>query len=170
MSLQAVHLYKCMILIRLKPRKKTQCWAQCLTGWRHGRRQIWRHFWQNTPPVKKAGWSYRIDKILWFIKEPCTCTQYPKVRPKIFCLSWSLGPIMLLSWIGAMEIWVIRDVTVPCLCYRSVSGIEVWPIICGSLSGPAHIACSMRAICPKHPYTQLWPILWWTSCMQTLLA
>ena len=36
---RTVHLYKCMLLIGLKPRKRTQCWVQCWTGWRHRRRQ-----------------------------------------------------------------------------------------------------------------------------------
>ena len=162
---QAVHLYKCMLLIRLKPRKKTQCWAQCWTGWRHRRRQIWRHFWQNTPPVKKAGWSYGIGRILWFIKKPCTCTQCPKVRLKIFYSSWSPGPIVLLPWMGATRMQVIRDVTMPCLCYGSISGSQVWPIRCSSLLSIACVASTMRAICPKWPYTQLWPLLWWTFCM-----
>ena len=108
---------------------------------------------QNMPPVKKAGWSYGIGQILWFIKEPCTCTQYPKVRLKNFYSLWSPGPIMLPPWTGATGMWVIRDVTIPCLCYRSVSGGQVWPIKCNSLSSPAQAACSMREICPKCPYT-----------------
>ena len=162
---QAVHLYKLKLLIGLKPRKKTQCWMQCWTGWRHRRRQIWRHFWQNTPPVKKAGWSYRIGRILQFIKELCTCTQCPKVRLKIFYPLWSPGSIVLPPWMGATGMWVIRDVTIPCLCYGSISGGQVWPVRCNSLSHPACISCSMRMICPKCPYTQLWPPLCWTSSM-----
>ena len=165
MSSQAMHLYKCMLLIGLKPRKKTQCWAQCWTGWRHRRRQIWRCFWQNMSPVKKTGWSYGIGRILQFIKEPCTCPQHPNVRPKIFYSLWTPGAIVLPPWMGATGVQVIRYVTIPCHCYGRIAGGQVWPSRCSSLSGPAHIACSMRAICPKHPYTWLWPPLWWTSCM-----
>ena len=40
MLLQATHLYKCTLLIGPKPRKRSQCWAQYWTGWRHRRRQI----------------------------------------------------------------------------------------------------------------------------------
>ena len=57
-SPQAVHLYKYTLLIGPEPRERTQCWAQYWTVWRHRRRQIWRHFWQNTPPAKKDSWSY----------------------------------------------------------------------------------------------------------------
>ena len=28
----------------------------------------------------------------------------------------------------------------------------------------------MRIICPKHLYTLLWPLLWWTSCMLTFTS
>ena len=66
--LQATLWWRCMLLTGPKPRERTWCWVQCLTGWKHRSRQIWRHFWQNTPPVKKANWSYRINRILWFIR------------------------------------------------------------------------------------------------------
>ena len=36
------------------------------TGWRHGRRQIERHFWWNMSPVKKVTWYYIINRISWF--------------------------------------------------------------------------------------------------------
>ena len=52
------------------------------TGWRHGRRQIWRYFWQNTPPAKEANWSYRIGRIIQFIREPSTYTEHPKGETK----------------------------------------------------------------------------------------
>ena len=160
-----MHLYKCTLLIGLKPRKRTWCWAQCWTGWRHRRRQIWRHFWQNMPPTKKASWSYRINRIPQFIREPCTCTQCLKVKLKIFYSSWSLGPIVSPPWMGAIGMWVVRHATVPCPCYGSISGGQAWPISCGSILAPVCIACNMRAICPKCLYSWLWPPLQWTSCM-----
>ena len=63
---QEVHIAAGHTLIQmhvtgLKPRKRSRCWAQCWTGWRHRRRKIWRYFWQNMPAANKAGWSYRID-------------------------------------------------------------------------------------------------------------
>ena len=48
--------------------------------------------------------------------------------------------ILWPPWMGATEMWVIRDVTIPCLFYGSVSGGQVWPMRCSSLSSPAHIA------------------------------
>ena len=77
----------------------------------------------------------------------------------------SPGPIISPPWMGATGIQVIRDVTIPCLCCRSISCGQEWPISCGSLLSPVHVACNMRAICPKCLYNQLWPLLWWTSCM-----
>ena len=162
---QAVHLYKCMLLIGLNPRRRTRCWVQCWIGWRHRRRKIWRHFWQKMPPAKKASWSYGISRILQFIREPYTCTQCPKVRLKIFYTLWSLRPIMSPPWMGAIGMQVIRDVTTPCPYCGSISGGQAWPIRCNSPLHPVHIACNMRAICPKHLYIQLWPPLWWTSYM-----
>ena len=147
------------------PERGTQCWVQCWTGWRHRRRKIWRHFWHNTPWLKKADWSYTISRILWFIREPCTCAQCLKMRPKISYSLWFQGPIVLPPWMGATEMWVIRDVTVPCLYYGSISGGQVWPTRCGSPLSLACTACNMSVICPKYLYIQLWPLLWWTSCM-----
>ena len=71
------------------PERRPRCWVQCWTGWRHRSRQIWRYFWQNTPPVKKANWSYGIDRTSWFIRGPCTYAQHPKVKLKISCSLWS---------------------------------------------------------------------------------
>ena len=67
-SLQATHWRRCMLLTGLKPRERTWCWVQCWTGWRHRSRQIWRCSWQNMSPVKKANWSYGINRILQFIR------------------------------------------------------------------------------------------------------
>ena len=74
------------------------------------------------------------------------------------------GPVCHhLEWVplrcGPTRVWLYP------VCYGSVSGGQVWPLRCSSLSSPVHDACSMRAICPKHLYTQLWPSLCWTSCM-----
>ena len=41
-------------------------------------------------------------RISWFIKKPCICTQYPKVRLGI-CSSWSPGPTGLPPWMGVTE-------------------------------------------------------------------
>ena len=40
-----------------------------------------------------------------------------------------------------------------------------WLIRCNNPSSPVCIVCNMRAIYQKHLYTQLWPLLLWTSCM-----
>ena len=66
---------------------------------------------------------------------------------------------------GAIGMQIIRNVTIPCPCCRSISGGQTWPIRCNNPLHPVHVACNMRAICPKCFYTQLWPLLWWTSCM-----
>ena len=157
-----------MLLTGLRPKEKTWCWALWWTGWRHRSRKIWRYFRQNMPPMKKAGWSYRIGRILWFIREPCTYTQCPKVRLKISCSLWSPRPIMLPLWTGATEMQVIKGATTPYPCCGSTSGGQVWPTRYSSLSGTACVACSMRAIFPKPPYTWLWPPLWWTFYMWIL--
>ena len=64
----------------------------------------------------------------------------------------------------------IKGMTIPCLCCVSTSGGQVWPTKCTNLSNAACIACSMRATCPKLPYTWLLPLLQWTFCMWTLPA
>ena len=93
--------------------------------------------------MKKAGWSYGISRILQFIKEPYTCTQCPKVRLKIFYSSWSLRPIVSSPWMGAIGMWVIMVVTVPCLCYGSTSGGQAWQIRYRNPLNPV-------VTCPKH--------------------
>ena len=35
---------------------------------------------EHAPPVRKANWSYEIDRISWFTREPCIYTQCPKVQ------------------------------------------------------------------------------------------
>ena len=69
--------------------------------------------------VKKAGLSYGFSRILWFIKEPLYLCSMPRGETKDLLLFK-----MSLPWMGATKIWVIRDMTIPCLCYRSISG---WP-------------------------------------------
>ena len=89
----------------------------------------------------------------------------PRCETEDLLLLWSPVPIVLLPWMGTTEMWVIRDATIPCLCYGKISGGQAWPIRCSSLLSLVYIACNLRAICPKCLYTQLWPALWWTSCM-----
>ena len=52
--------------------------ALCWTGWRHRSRQIWKCSWKNMPPAKKVNWSYGINRISQFTREPCTYAQCPK--------------------------------------------------------------------------------------------
>ena len=68
----------------------------------------------------------------------CTCAQCPSVRPMIFYSSWSPEPIISPPWPDAIGIQVIRDVTIPCLCYRSVSGGQAWPITWQSIKSCTH--------------------------------
>ena len=44
-----------------------------------------------------------------------------------------------------------------------LSGGQEWLVRCSSPSSPLCIACNMRAIYSKCLYTQLWPLLHWTS-------
>ena len=60
---------------------------------------------------------------------------------------------MLPPRMGAIGMQVIRDMTIPCPCCRSISGGQVWPTRCDNPFSPVCIACNMRAICPKHLYT-----------------
>ena len=57
----------------------------------------------------------------------------------------------LPPWIGAIGMWVIRDVTIPCPCCRSISGCLAYQIRCNNQLSPACIACNMRVICPGVP-------------------
>ena len=164
-SWQASHWWKCMLPTGLKPREKTQHWVQCWTGWRHRSRQIWRCFWQNTPPVKKIKWSYGIDRIFWFIRRPYTCAQQPKVKLKISCSLWSPRHTVLPPWMGATEVQVIKGTTIPCPCCGNVSGGWEWLTKYRNPWSLAYIVCSIRANCLWHPYTQLCPLLQWISYM-----
>ena len=114
-SLQATHWWRCMSPTGPKPREKIQCWAQCWTGWRHRSRQIWRYFWQNMHPVEKVTWSYVINRILLFIRGPCTYTQCLKAKLKISCSLWSPMHTMLTHWMGATKMWVIKGATLSLL-------------------------------------------------------
>ena len=73
------------------------------------------------------------------------------------------GQVILQNW----QNFIIHQgpLTVPCPCCWSASGGQAWPLRCNDPVSPVHIACNMRAICPKCLYTQLWPPLQWTSCM-----
>ena len=62
---------------------------------------------------------------------------------------------MSLPWMGAIGMQVIRDVTIPCPCCVSISGGQAWPIRCSNPLSPVHIACNMRATCPKCLYTPI---------------
>ena len=137
----------------------------CSVGLAEGTGEIWKHFWQNTPPAKKANWSYRIGRTLQFIRGPYTCDQCLEVRPKISYSLWYIGPIVLPPWMGAAGMQVIRDVTWPYCCYRNTSGGQVWPNSCNRPVSLAHVACNKRAMYLKYLYTQLWLVPWWTSCM-----
>ena len=70
-----------------KVQKEDPVLSAVLDGWKHRRRQIWKHFWQSMPPVRRANWSYEIDRTSQFIRRPYTCTLCPRARMKIFCFS-----------------------------------------------------------------------------------
>ena len=162
---QAMHLYKCMLLIGLMPRRRNCCWVQCWIGWRHRRRQIWRHFWQNTPPAKKAGWSYGISRILQFIREPYTCAQCPKVRPKIF-YSFVVPKAHHVTTLNRCH----RDVGHQG-CDHTMSLLQEhfwWPCMANQMQQSIKsCACCLQheGNLSKAPLHQLWPLLWWTSYM-----
>ena len=128
-SLRAAHWWICMFLTGPKPRDRTWCSAQCWTGWRHRSRQIWGYFWQNTPPVKKEKWSYRIHRILQFIRGPYTYAQCPKAKLKI-CSLWSQRHTMLPLRMGATKMQVIKGMTICDPCCEGTSGGEEWPTRC----------------------------------------
>ena len=74
-------------------------------------------------------------------------------------------PIVSPPWMDAIGMQVIRVMIVHCPCYGSIFSGWEWLIRCSNPSSPACIACNMRAIYQKCLYTQLWPLLLWTSCM-----
>ena len=120
------------------------------------------------PPVKKVIWSYIINRISCLIRGPCTCTQCPRVRLKISCSSWSPRHIVLPPWMGATEKQAIKGVIKPYPCCRNVTGGWEWQAKCRNPWCPAHIACCMRAVCPRCPYTQLCQPLLWISYIDFL--
>ena len=102
---------------------KAQWEDQMLSAVMNGHRsqQTWKQFWQNTPQVKKVNWFYRIDRISQFMRDPCTYTQYPKVKLKTCCSSWSLSHTVLAFWMGATKMQAIRGVTICCPCWENGS-------------------------------------------------
>ena len=130
-------------------------WAQCSTGWRHKRRQILRHFWQNTPPVKKAGWSYA--QLAEFYDSsrslvPALNTQRWDQR-SLYSL-WSLRTHCVATLNGCH-----RDVghhimwPWPCLCYWEHFW---WPGMTNQMLTPSIkpctcITCNMRGNLSKVP-------------------
>ena len=87
---QEVHVIAGQVLVQMHvtdwvAAKKEDLMLSAVLDWlKHRRRQIWSHFWQNTPPVKKSSWSYRISRTLQFMREPYTCAQHQKVKLKTF--------------------------------------------------------------------------------------
>ena len=155
--LQATHWCRCMLPTGPKPRERNQCWAQCWTGWRHRSSQIWGNFSQNMLPVMKVNWSYRIDRISWFIRELCAYAQCPHVKLKTSCSSWSPRHTVLLLWMGATKKQAIKGMTTCCPCCENTSGGQEWLTRCKNSWSLACVACSMC------PYTQLCPPLQWIS-------
>ena len=111
-------------------REDPKFWALCWIGWRHRNRQIWRYFWQNTPPVKKVTWSYVINRISWFIRGPCTCHSMPKGETKnllLFVVTKALS--VAAPWMGATKMQAIKGVIKPCPCCENMFLVDEngWP-------------------------------------------
>ena len=103
------------------------------------------------PPVRKANWSYGIDRILWFIRLSYTYTQHPKVRLKISCSLWPTRYIVLPLWMGATKIQDIKGMTIPCICCGSAIGGQVWVTRCTNLSSPASLFATRRPLVQSSP-------------------
>ena len=131
------------VLNWLKAQKKTDLKALLAehTSSKEGRLMLWN--WQNFMIHQGVLYPHSM----------------PKGETKDLLLFVVPGPIMLPPWMGATGMWVIRDVTIACPCFGSISGGQAWPIRCNSLLSPVCIACNMRVICPKCLCTQLWPAL-----------
>ena len=113
------------------------------------RRQIWKYFWQNTPPVNKANWSHGINRISQFIREPCTYAPCPKANQKSPALCGTQSPSCCgFGWMPprcrSSRAWLYLV-----LVEGAFSGGQVCPPRCNSLSNPSHVAYSMRTTCPK---------------------
>ena len=161
------HLYKCMLLIGLKPRKRTQCWAKC---WIWLKAQTEDRFKgtscaEHTSSKECKILLHKLAELHGSSRSFVSVLNAQRWDWRIFYSLWSPRPIGLLPWMGVIEMWGIRGMTIPHLCCGSISGGQAWPMRCSSQLSPVHIACNMRAMCPKHPYTQLWPPLLWTSYM-----
>ena len=149
------NLANVMLSTAPKPREDTQCWAQ--SGLAEGTKADKPEDAQNTPPVKKVNWFNRI----WFIKGLCTYAQCPM---KISC---SVVPKAqhAAALNGCHQDAGHQECDHNLSLLWDISGGQEWPTKCRNPWSPAHIACSMRANCPRCPYTWLCPPLQWISYM-----
>ena len=103
-------------------RERTQCWTLHWTGWRHRSRKIWRCFWLNAPPAKKVNWSYRINRISQFTREPCTYAQCPRTKLKTSCSFKFPRCTVSLHWMGATKMQTIKGAITHYPCCENTSG------------------------------------------------
>ena len=77
-----------------KAQKEDQTLEAVLNWLEVQKRQIWRHFWQTMPLVRKAGWFCEINRTSSSTRGPYTCMPCLGVRMKNFWFLWYLKHIV----------------------------------------------------------------------------
>ena len=117
------------------------------------------------PPVKRAEWCGGIIRISWFSRMPSTYAPHPKGGMRICYSLWCWRHIGLPLWMGDIEMWDTKAMTIPYPCYKNAFGGQKWSTRWDNLLGPAHTASNTRVASLRPLYAPLWPLLPWISCM-----
>ena len=99
--LQATHWWKCMLPTGPKPREKPN--VEHSVGLTEGTEADRFKDTLAEHASSEEGRSYVIDRTSQFIRGPCTCAQYPKVKLKISCSSSSPRHTVLLPLNGCHQ-------------------------------------------------------------------
>ena len=96
---------------------------------------------------------------------PSTYIQHPKGRMMIYYSTWCWRHIVLPLWMGVIETWDTKAMTIAYPYYKNIFGGQEWSTRWDNQLRPACIASNMRVASLRPLYALLWVLLPWISCM-----